>query len=155
MNIGIIVYSQTGHTLSVAQELQEKLTSAGHTAAIEQITVSGDPSPGKRNFELTAIPAVDQYDGLIFGAPVQAFSLTSVMTAYLEQLSSLKDKKVACLVTKHLPFSWTGGKQAISKMKAICTAKGAAFLGGEIIVWSHSQRQQNITKSVESLRKYF
>jgi flavorubredoxin len=113
MNIGIILYSQSGNTLSVAQKLQEKLIALGHTVNIEQITVTGDVSPGKRQFELTAIPAVDPYEGLVFATPVQAFSLNPVMAAYLEQVPSLKEKKFACLITKHLPFSWTGGKQAI------------------------------------------
>lgn len=155
MNIGIILYSQSGNTLSVAQKLQEKLMATGHTVNIEQITVTGDVSPGKRQFELTAIPAVDPYEGLVFATPVQAFSLNPVMAAYLEQLPSLKEKKFACLITKHLPFSWTGGKQAIAKMKNICTAKGASFLGAEIVVWSGSRRQQNIAKSIESLAKFF
>jgi flavodoxin len=155
MNIGIIVFSQTGNTLSVAQKLKEKLISAGHTADIEQITVTGDVSPGKRQFELTAIPTVDAYEGLVFATPVQAFSLNPVMAAYLEQLPSLNGKKFACLITKHLPFSWTGGKQAIAKMKGICTAKGAAFLGAGIAIWSGSQRGQNVDNCVNNISKLF
>jgi NAD(P)H dehydrogenase (quinone) len=155
MNIGIIVYSQTGNTLSVAQKLKEKLTAAGHIADIEQIIVTGDVSPGKRQFVLTAIPTVDPYEGLVFATPVQAFSLNPVMAAYLEQLPSLNEKKFACLITKHLPFSWTGGKQAIAKMKNVCTARGAAFRGAEIAVWSGSRRPQNIENCVNNLSKLF
>lgn len=155
MNIGIIVYSQTGNTLSVAQKLKEKLISAGHTVNIEQITVTGEVSPGKRQFELTAIPTVDPYEGLVFATPVQAFSLNPVMAAYLEQLPSLHEKKFACLITKQLPFFWTGGKQAIAKMKGICTAKGADFLGAGFAIWSGSQRTQNIDNCVKDVSKLF
>jgi len=38
VNIGIIVYSKTGNTLSAAQKLQEKLVAHGHVVNIEQIT---------------------------------------------------------------------------------------------------------------------
>ena len=37
MNVGIIVYSKTGNTLSVAEKLQEAIRSAGHTVNIERI----------------------------------------------------------------------------------------------------------------------
>jgi len=39
MNIGIIVYSWSGNTLSVAEKLQEKLSAAGHSVALEQVSV--------------------------------------------------------------------------------------------------------------------
>ena len=73
------------------------------------------------------------------------------MAAYLNQLPSLQNKKFACFVTKHLPFYWTGGKQAISQMKAICEAKGATFCGMEIVVCFKSQRDENISRCVKSL----
>lgn len=153
MRVGIIVYSQTGNTHSVARKLQEKLAADGHAANIEQVTITGDASPGK--FQLTALPAVEQYDALVLGAPVQAFALTPVMTAYLKQLSSLGDKKVACFVTKQLPFYWTGGRQAVAKMKKICQSKGAVVSRTEIVIWFKSTREQSINQCVENLSKLF
>jgi flavodoxin len=41
MKIGIIVHSQTGHTYSVVQKLQEKLLAAGHSVNIERIKSVG------------------------------------------------------------------------------------------------------------------
>ncbi|MDF2592532.1 MAG: hypothetical protein K0S75_1998, partial [Clostridia bacterium] len=38
MKIGIIVYSHTGNTFSVAQRLEEKLTAEGHSVKIEKVT---------------------------------------------------------------------------------------------------------------------
>lgn len=37
MKIGIILHSQTGNTLSVANKLKEKLISLGHTVNLEQV----------------------------------------------------------------------------------------------------------------------
>ncbi|MDO9536475.1 MAG: flavodoxin [Bacillota bacterium] len=151
MNIGIIVYSQTGNTFAVAQKLKEKLDSAGHSANIDRVTITGEATPGNKNFQLITLPAVDQYDALIFGSPVQAFSLHPAMIAYPNQLSSLQGKKIACFVTKQLPFYWTGGNRAIAQMKKICESKGAAVCGTEIVVWSKSQRDHNISRCIESL----
>jgi NAD(P)H dehydrogenase (quinone) len=151
MKIGVIVYSKTGNTYDVAEKLKEKLDSDGHSANIERVTASGETNPGSKNFQLTTLPAVDQYDALVFGASVNAFSLASVMTAYLNQLSSLQDKKTACFVTKQLPFYWTGGNRSISQMKEICESKGAEVCGTEIVIWSKSKRDQNISRCIESL----
>jgi len=41
MNIGLIIYSGSGNTRSVAVKLQEKLTAAGHTVSLEEITITG------------------------------------------------------------------------------------------------------------------
>jgi len=35
MNIGIIVFSKTGNTLSVAEELRDRLLEMGHKVALE------------------------------------------------------------------------------------------------------------------------
>ncbi len=46
MKIGIIVYSQTGNTFSVAEKLKAKLTAAGHNVNIERLTtVGGEDGP--------------------------------------------------------------------------------------------------------------
>ncbi len=116
MKIGIVVYSQTGNTFSVAQKLQEKLSAAGHTANIERLTtVGGEVDPKKAKIE--KLPDLSGYDALVFGGPVQAFSLSQVMAGYMGQLPSLQGKKVACFVTKGLPMAMTGGNKAISQLK--------------------------------------
>ncbi|MCR3921395.1 MAG: flavodoxin [Firmicutes bacterium] len=155
MNIGIIVYSQTGNTRTVAEELKKKLDHNGHTVKIEQITITGDASPRTKNVQFKNMPIPDLYDALVFASPVQAFSLTSIMTSYLQQLSPLQDKKVACFVTKQLPGKWTGGNQAVATMKKICQSKGATVSGTGIVIWSKSGREQNINQCIEDLSNLF
>ena len=41
MNIGIILYSETGNTYSVSQKLKEKLVKAGHSVNMERLKVIG------------------------------------------------------------------------------------------------------------------
>ena len=155
MNIGIIVYSNTGNTLSAAKKLQEKLVADGHAVNIEQVTVTGEVSPGKKDFQFTAVPDPDPYEAIIFGAPVHAFSLCSVMEDYLKQLTSLQGKKVAFLVTKQLPFYWTGGNRTASQMKKLCEDKGAETLGSGIVICSKSRREASEKRAAENISQLF
>jgi flavodoxin len=136
MKIGIIVYSQTENTYSVAQKLQEKFLANGYEAEVERVVIEGEAGPGAKNLAFQNAPDPALYDALVFGSPVQAFRLAAPMKTYLEQVDSLKDKKIACFVTKGLKFNWTGGNQAIGKMKKICDSKGGKVVGTDIVVWN-------------------
>lgn len=155
MNIGIIVFSQTGHTHSVALRLQERLSAAGHLASIEQVEISGELGSGVSNFQLKTTPEVDTYDALVFGGPVLGFALSPAMKAYLAQIASLEGKKVACFVTKSLPFYWTGGNQAVNTMRKLCESKGGEVCGSGIVIWSGARRERMITDVVERLCRLF
>ena len=153
MNIGIIVFSQTGNTDQVGGILQEKLIAEGHKAELESIIINSDARPGAREFQIINAPDVEQYDAIIFGAPVQAFSAAQVMVRYLASLASLQGKKVGCYVTKQLPFNWTGGNRAISQMQGACEAKGASVYATGIIHWQSKDRDKVILQCVENLSK--
>lgn len=88
MKIGIIVHSHTGNTLSVAQKIKEKLLTAGHSVNLEQVTAVNEDSVAAGKIQLKTIPDVSTYDILIFGAPVNGFSLSQVMKEYLLQIPS-------------------------------------------------------------------
>lgn len=154
MNLGIIVYSQTGNTHSVALRLQEKLAAAGHTVALERIEVIGEVVPGKP-VQFKTLPDAEKYDALVFGAPVQAFSLCQPMLDYLKQVASLQGKKVACLVTQALPYPWLGGNRAIGQMKRLCEAQGATVCGSGIVNWMKKSREQQIVQVVDRLGQLF
>jgi len=154
MNIGIIIFSHTGNTNSVALKLKDKLSAAGHSVNIERITVGGEYRPGSKNFQFKIKPKVDIYDALIFGAPVWAFSLSTVMKSYLMQIESLKNKKVACLVTEFFPFKWMGGNRAVAEMKKICESKGAVLCGSGVVNWAGvNRRKKRINHVVEKLSR--
>ncbi|MEN4017237.1 MAG: flavodoxin family protein [Methanobacterium sp.] len=154
MKIGIIVYSQTNNTYSVAEKLQEKLAVAGNEVNIEKVIPVGEVHPGSKNIEFENKPDVNEYDALIFGSPVQGFSLAPAMKAYMEQMAPLQDKRIACFVTKKLPFNWTGGTRAIGQMKKICQAKGGIVYGTGIVVWN-KQRDEKIAEMVEEFSNLF
>ena len=112
--------------------------------------------PRKNNISLKTRPELDKYEALVFGAPVNAFALSSAMATFLTELTSLANKKIACFVTKALPFRWTGGNQAMATMKKLCESKGATVLDTEIINWGNkSRREKLIADMVERFSKLF
>jgi len=155
MNISIILYSQTGNTYSVSLKLKEKLITAGHSVDIERLKVVGEVRSGIKDIKFEKLPNTEPYDALVFGSPVQAFSLSSVMASYLTQIASLQGKKVAFLVTQFFPFPWMGGNRTVGQMKKICESKGAVVCGAEIINWSNPSREKRIIEVVEKLSKLF
>ena len=155
MKIGIIIHSRTGNTNSVALKLKEKLSTAGHSVDLERLKVLGVLRRGMKDIQFETLPNAGQYDALVFGAPVEAFSLSPVMISYLTQVASLQGKKVACLVTQFFPYPWMGGNRAIGQMKKICESKGAVVFGSEVINWSSSRRNLKIIEAVDRLSKLF
>lgn len=154
MKVGIIVYSQTGNTLSVAEKLKERLVAAGHAVNLEKV-ISDNENPSVAGKVLIKGPDPSAYEGLIFASPVQAFSLAAVMSAYLKQVPALEGKKTACFVTQQFPRPWMGGNRAIAKMKKFCAAKGAEVCGTGIVNWGNTKRLQMIDDVVESFGALF
>lgn len=150
MKIGIIIHSYTGHTYSVAEKLQEKFLAAGNEVSIEQVKLVDDEEMDVKKIQIETFPDLNAYDVLIFGASVRAFSLSPAMTAYMTQIPSIQDKKIACFVTKGLPFHRTGGNQAISQMKKICESRGGTVMGTGIVIW-----RGNIEKEIDELIEKF
>jgi len=153
MKVGIVVYSQTGNTLSVATKLKEKLAAAGHSVALEQVKLVAERKPGSREFQLGPLPDVTPYDVLVFGAAVEAFSLSPVMTKCLGQIGSLEKKNVICLITQAFPFAWLGGSRAARQMRTLCEAKGAAVRGSAVVNWMGAGLDRRIANSVDKLSK--
>ena len=154
MNIGMIVYSHTGNTWSVAQKLEAKLSAAGHAVTMERIEVTGEVEPGKL-VQFVTQPDPAPYDALVMGAPVMAFSLSPVMNQYLKQVAPLEGKKVACLVTEAFPFAWLGGNRAVRQMTRLLSAKGATVTGSGVVNWMKKRREQQSVEVTDKLRRLF
>jgi len=150
MKIGIIVHSNTGNTLSVAKRLEKTFSENGHRAKVKKLKLPEDFKPGSSDIEFLSVPSLDKYDCLVFGSPVEAFSLSAVMVKYLkEKAPSLKGRKGLLYVTKALPFNWTGGNRAIKQMKKLVSAKGGKVMETGIVVWKEKHREGRIADVVE------
>jgi hypothetical protein len=155
MNIGLIVYSDTGNTLSVAERLKDKLKANCHTAGMVRLVAKAGYGPGRAFPGFKEIPSLDRYQGLVFAAPVNAFSLCLPMKTYLPTIGALDGRKTALLVTEHLPFAWMGGKQAIGWMRRACALKGADVRGFGIVNWSRQDRERRIDAAVNDIAGCF
>jgi NAD(P)H dehydrogenase (quinone) len=152
MKIGIIVHSQTGHTLSVAHKLREQFLNAGHTVSIERVAASNDKETNVDSIALIYAPKLDEFDMLVFGAPVRGYMLSPVMQAYLRQLPSLKGKVVSGFVTQFFPKPTMGGNQAIERLSAICRSKGVEVTKTGIINWLNPFKRKKLI--VETVDKF-
>jgi len=154
MNIGIIVYSQSGHTLSVAAQLQETLSADGHAVTLTQLETVAPLQMGDTTAELNTIPEVGAYDALVFACPVRGGTPAPPMRVFLEQVASLEGKKVALLVTGFFQAKW-GREQTLAQMRALCDAKGASVCGVGSVGWSSLRRKQQIARAMADLRQVF
>lgn len=155
MEIAIIVYSNTGHTLKVARRLEEALAADGHAVTLKELeTTERVRMSNTDDVELKNNPSIEGYDALVFAAPVWGGKPASPMGRYLDQLSSLEGKKVACLATGAFPRP-LGRKQTIQKMKDICEAQGATVLGAGSVGWISFRRERQIAQVVDELRAAF
>ena len=149
MKVGIIVYSQSGNTLSVAEKLEKAIKSAGHTVTLERVeAVSEGSNPVNR---LKSAPDITPYDAIIFASPVQAFSLAQAMKLYLSQISDITGKQAYCFVTQHFKKAWLGGNHAVRQITAACKAKGGEVIWSGVVNWSGSTREKQIDDIVTRL----
>ncbi len=155
MKIGIIVYSQTGNTLSVAEKVKAKLEARGHAVVIEKVELAAAPTMKDPHVNITVAPDASKYDAVIFGAPVQAFRLCAAMQAYMDQLGTLDGKKVACFITKGLKGAWTGGNGALKALKTFCESRGGQAVASGMVIWPVKDREQSIETLAEDLAKAF
>lgn len=154
MNVGIVVYSLSNHTLTVAESLKEKLLADGHSVTLERVETVGPPKPQFENAELKTKPPVDAYDALVFACPVRGGTIPPPMRRYLEQIPSLQDKQVACLVTHFFKREW-GTNQVLAALRELCESKGATVRGVGEVRWFSLQREQQIAQVVEDLSRLF
>lgn len=143
MKIGIIIYSHSGNTLSVANKLCEKLNLKGFDCYLDEIKAE-DEDPNIKNPILITNPSVAYYDVLIFATPVRAFMISPIMQAYLKRIESLSQKPVFLFVTHHFPYAWMGGRTTIAAMSKLIKDKQGSILDSFVIDWSNKKRKQQI-----------
>ena len=153
MKIGIIVYSHTGNTLSVAERIREKLTAKGHETELKRVIPAVDDPKVKAPMEFASAPDATDYDVLLFGSPVWGFSLSTVMKDYLTKQPSLSGKPVGCFLTHAFPYPWLGGNSAMKQFRGLCEKKGAKVAATAIVNWSSKKREKDIITGSELLGK--
>ena len=155
MKIGLIVFSMSGNTLSVAEKLLSKLTADSHEARIVRLEVVPENAKPGDQVTLKNVPDISEYDAYAFASPVMAFRLPEISKDFLTRMDGIEGKQAVCFVTEQLPYPWMGGSRAIRTMKAKCGQKDVNVLDTGIINWSRKDRQERIDKLVERLGSSF
>ncbi len=151
MNVGIIVYSRTGNTLSVGEKIKDALIAKGHSVRLERITAENDDPQAKGQIRLTSIPDPSAYDAVIFGGPVTGGRLSPYMREYLKHLPSLQGKIVSCYITQYFTLKWMGSSRSVKYITRAVEQKGASVTASGIVQWSFKERDEQISGVTEKL----
>ncbi len=145
MKIGIVVYSATGNTLSVAERIKKALEAKGKKADLLRVTASGSSS---QTISLISTPDLTGYDQLIIGAPINGFMLCRAMQMYLKSQGNMQGRTINCFVTQQLKHSFLGGNQGIRLMCELCETNGGTIQNTAIVHWSSPRRESEIETAV-------
>jgi len=155
MKIGIVIFSQTGNTLCVAEKLKERFIEEGYDTDLKRIDQIDINNKDPKKINIKDMPDISIYDLLIFASPVQAFTLAAVFKEYLQKLNSIEGKNVLCYVTKGLPTHGFGGNKSISIMEKIIKSKGAAIKKSDIICWKkEEERNMQISTLIDTFSTF-
>ncbi|MDR0330647.1 MAG: hypothetical protein LBH93_02935 [Chitinispirillales bacterium] len=133
MKIGIVIHTNTGHTLKFAQAIRDKLTAKGHEVDITGLRTQGVISSGiipivRTNFSIKNPPDLGEFDAVLIGGPVWAFKASPVIMRYLvEDVRTLKGKKALAFVT----MGGGGGDRALRMINEELEASAADVVEGE------------------------
>ncbi|NTV89392.1 MAG: flavodoxin family protein [Clostridiales bacterium] len=147
MKIGLIIFSRTGNTWTAAEKLRDKLAEAGHEVGLERITLdeaSLKPGTPPDKIVLTSMPDPGKYEALVFGGPVEGFTISQVVKLYFTKIGPLQGKKTAVLITQAAPFAWIGGTKAVKQLLEMCASKGAVTVGSGLIGWAGGNREKRL-----------
>lgn len=146
MKIGIIIHSQTGHTLEVGQKILERLEKDGHQVKLMRIS-------SEINSRSKAIPNtmridneinISEFDSIIFGAWVEGFNLCPGMNQFINQFDKIDTPEIYCFLTQHFPYKWMGGNNAMNSFEKLLLFKSEKVVKLGIINWSNKKRNDQI-----------
>lgn len=149
MKICIILYSKTGNTLALGKLFEAKLKDKGHSVDLVELKTDPEIASGTAKhhpeFTITNLPDTSEYDALLVGGPVWAFSASPVIYEATKKLGDLSEKKVLPFFTMGFPLTFMGGKQAIGLITKELSKKGANVLPGKAVT------SRNIKKRMEEV----
>jgi len=153
MNAGIVIHTSSGHTLTFARAIEEKLKEKGHQVEILYLRTTGRVTPsGSSNFSIKNPPALDEFDTVLVGGPVWAFKASPVIMKFLvEDVQTLKAKKALSFVTMGLPFKFTGGDRALRMMNEQLEAAGADVSEGEKLLYMFKTDKEKMYGAAERI----
>lgn len=152
MRTAIIIYSKTGNTRSVAEQIHQKMKENNQDVELLEVKAK-DENPSNTHVELINAPDINTFNRVIIASPVHAFNPSQIIKTYLYQVDTYENKTIDLFITHHFPFAWMGGNGSLRKMKSIIESKGGIVRYITSINWSHKKRLEDIHQLVEMYSK--
>jgi len=147
MTIGIIVYSYTNNTLTIAKQLEEVLIEKGFNVDLESIKAFNE-NPNNTNIVLSNLPNLKRYDTIIFASCVRGFDCAPIFKTYMNTLKTLKEKRCAGFVSQYFPWDFLGGTQSLKRLNELVEKKEGTFFPLKSIHVKSKQKDQQISELI-------
>ena len=156
MNLAIVIWSETGKTLLLAETVRDKLAAAGHQVSFTrlQTTASFDSKHGlpAKDIMFANLPDVSAADRIVIGGPVWAFRLCVAVTKAIKDLGTgLKGKTVLCFVTHAFPWAWLTGTSSVNTLRRLVADQGGTPLTGVVLSGSRKKDQSQYPFAAEKI----
>ncbi len=158
MNIAIVIYSESGKSLKLAQLAADKLSAAGHQVSLTRLETS-PVFDSKHNLPLdrikfTNLPELGKSDAVIVGGPVWAFRLClAVRKAVLDLDGQWQGKKVLPFVTHAFPWAWLTGTSSLNSLRQLLARQGANVLPGTVLSGSGKKDEARYQAAAEAISR--
>lgn len=144
MKLGIIVYSESGHTLSVVNKIEESLIQ--NHVEVKKMILNFTVEKGTRM--LVQPPKLESCEAYIIASPIQGFQLAKPMSDYLVQNPLPKDAKIGILLTEYFKVMFLGGNYSLKQAKATIDVSSHKLVVEKVIHWSSKKREEQIKEAV-------
>jgi hypothetical protein len=151
MKIGVFVHSKTGNTARLALAVTHALREKGHDVAVELLRPIGKVNPGSRHVEFRNLPDAADFEMVLIGGPIWAFSASPVVTSAIKQIPGLKGKRALYFLTSFLPPPISGCKRAHDLVSRLLKDAGSAQLEGCSLSWGLWCSKKRLNAAVEEI----
>ncbi len=174
MNIGIIIYTRSGHTYEVASALMKSLQEDGHQTTLLRLVPDSEknappappapPAPANaptttptNQTDITTIPTTylaqpSPFDALILGSPIYSFRPAAPMRELIETAADLSATKICTYLTQGINSPAFGGPKAQQDMEDLLQAKAASPTSSHVIYWPSADKDEQILQLIKAVR---
>lgn len=152
MNIQLLVHSQTGNTLFVANALKEAIEPINPEITLTHIEADNEREMNTDRIAITKLPDCSNADLIVLAGPVRGGSPSPAILKTIETLGSMQGKQCVVFTTEFFPYDWMGGSRAVSRMEKELTARGAHVTRHAIIHWKRKDREKQIDQFITTFK---
>lgn len=152
MNIQLIVHSQTGNTLFVANALKSAVESINPDITLTHVEANNEREMNVAKIAISKLPDCSEADLIVLGGPVRGANASPAIMKAIDNLGVIQGKKCVVFTTEFFPYDWMGGRRAVTKMEKELTSRGAQVTHNAIIHWKRKDRTNQIDQFITDFK---